>query len=80
MTRNNQITVTVSGFINKADAMEWIRQYESGLEQQMFNCTCYVDMYRYITETRWFEIDDNKYNFNLRLEPHKEIEVIDETK
>lgn len=66
------ITITLTGFKTKKQAIAWLNQYEGGLEQHFdtddpieFPAMC--DMPSYIEEMKMFEEDENKSNFNLRL-------------
>lgn len=67
------ITITLTGFKTKEQAIAWLNQYEGGLEQHFdtdepieFPAMC--NMSSYITEMKMFEEDKNKLNFNLRLQ------------
>lgn len=67
------ITITLTGFKTKEQAIAWLNQYEGGLEQHFdtddpieFPAMC--NMSSYITEMKMFEEDENKSNFNLRLQ------------
>jgi len=66
------ITIILTGFKTKEQAIAWLNQYEGGLEQHFdtddpieFPSMC--DMPSYIEEMKMFEEDENKSNFNLRL-------------
>lgn len=66
------ITIILTGFKTKEQAIAWLNQYEGGLEQHFdtddpieFPAMC--DMPSYIEEMKMFEEDENKSNFNLRL-------------
>lgn len=62
------ITITISGFKTKEEAIEWLNQYEGGLEQH-FECTpSTCDMTTYIPEMEAFKTNDDKLNFNLNVE------------
>ena len=64
------ITITLSGFKTKEQAVEWLHQYEGGLEQhfefedESFAGTC--DMPNFINEMFMFP-NPNITNFNLKL-------------
>ena len=67
------ITITLTGFKTKKQAIAWLNQYEGALEQCFdtddpieFPAMC--DMPSYIEEMKMFEEDENKSNFNLRLQ------------
>ena len=71
------ITITVSGFVNKAQAIEWLTQYQGSMEQHFdpqevtdqdgyeFPSLCW--MRKYIPEMKEFKENKDKENFNLEL-------------
>jgi len=64
------ITITLTGFKTKEQAIAWLNQYEGSVEQSFdldegFPHMC--NMNTYIQEMRDFEKDDSKDNFNLEL-------------
>jgi len=65
------ITITITGFKNKEEAIEWLQQYEGSAEQAFevneieFPSSCQMDSY--IPEMKKFKEDDSKTNFNLEL-------------
>lgn len=66
------ITITVSGFKTKDQAIAWLNQYEGGVEQSFdtetpikFPAMC--SMEQYIPEMQAFEKDTDKTNFNLHV-------------
>lgn len=69
----NTITITISGFETKEQAIAWLDQYEDGVEQAFdteepieFPACC--DMKSYIPEMKKFKEDDSKTNFNLNIQ------------
>lgn len=65
------ITITLSGFKTKQQAIAWLDQYEGSLEQQFDfedTSTPYMcNMGTYIPEMKEFKESDSKINFNLIL-------------
>jgi hypothetical protein len=66
------ITITLSGFKTKEQAIAWLNQYEGSVEQAFdteepieFPAMC--SMEQYIPEMQAFEKDADKINFNLQL-------------
>ncbi len=66
------ITITISGFKNKEQAIAWLDQYEGSIEQSFdteepieFPAMC--SMEQYIPEMKSFKEDVVKTNFNLEL-------------
>ncbi len=66
------ITITISGFKNKEQAIAWLDQYEGSIEQSFdteepieFPAMC--SMEQYIPEMKSFKEDAVKTNFNLEL-------------
>lgn len=68
------ITITLSGFETKQEAIDWLNQYEGGGEQyfdteagesEYFPCSC--SMSTYIPEMKEFKENPDKNNFNLQL-------------
>lgn len=69
------ISITISGFRSKEEAIQWLKEYEGGLEQHFeindpdtdgdFYATC--NMNSYIPELKKFREDAVKTNFNLEL-------------
>lgn len=66
------ITITISGFKNKEQAIAWLNQYEGSIEQSFdteepieFPAMC--SMEQYIPEMKSFKEDVVKTNFNLEL-------------
>lgn len=67
------ITITLSGFRTKAQAIAWLDQYEGSLEQHfdferdVEDTPCMCSMETYIPEMKEFKSNDSKTNFNLAL-------------
>lgn len=68
------ITITISGFKTKEQAIHWLNQYEGGIEQAFdtdepeddcFPATVLLN--EYIPEMKEFKENTNKTNFNLEL-------------
>ena len=66
------ITITISGFKNKEQAIAWLDQYEGSIEQSFdteepieFPAMCSKE--QYIPEMKSFKEDAVKTNFNLEL-------------
>lgn len=68
------ITITLSGFKTKEEAIDWLNQYEGGGEQyfdteagesETFPCCCLMNSY--IPEMKEFKENSEKENFNLIL-------------
>lgn len=64
------ITITLTGFKTKEQAIEWLNQYEGSVEQSFDLSegtphTC--NIIPYIQEMKDFERDSSKTNFNLEL-------------
>ncbi len=67
------VTITISGFKNKAQAKKWLEAYENSGEQSMSDCLddlapAIVEMDSYIKEMKAFKNDKDKNNFDLKLE------------
>lgn len=68
------VTITISGFKNKEQAIKWLEVYEGSGEQYMCDAIdskavpVTVKMKPYISEMDSFEKDDKKENFNLILQ------------
>jgi hypothetical protein len=67
------VTITISGFKSKEEALNWLEAYEGGIEQNMTDATndstpSIVDIDSYIKEKKMFNKDKDKENFNLKLE------------
>lgn len=70
----NNITITLTGFKTKQEAIYWLNQYEGSIEQHFDtdepkdNCfPAMCDMDSYIQEMKDFKKDKNTTNFNLNL-------------
>lgn len=65
------VTITVSGFKTKNQAIEWLVQYEGAVEQFFDfddpNIPCICVMEEYIPEMKEFKENKDKRNFNLKL-------------
>lgn len=68
------ITITLTGFKTKEQAIYWLNQYEGGGEQYFDTDKptdkCFpalVNMKQYIPEMKNFATDELKTNFNLKL-------------
>lgn len=68
------ITITLTGFKTKQEAIYWLNQYEGGGEQYFDtdepeeNCfPAMTDMKSYTKEMNDFENNISKFNFNLNL-------------
>lgn len=68
------ITITVTGFKTKEEAINWLNQYEGSIEQSFDTDSptddCFpamVDIEPYIQEMIDFKKDSGKTNFNLQL-------------
>jgi hypothetical protein len=65
------ITITLSGFKTKEQAIEWLNQYEGSLEQHFDfedeETPSMCVMEQYIPEMKSFKDDETKLNFNLEL-------------
>ena len=66
------VTITISGFKNKEQAVAWLNQYEGSIEQSFdteepikFPAMC--SMQQFIPEMKSFQEDDSKLNFNLEV-------------
>lgn len=66
------ITITLSGFKTKEQAIAWLNQYEGSIEQNFdteepieFPAMCQME--QYIPEMKSFKDDETKLNFNLEL-------------
>ncbi len=63
------ITITLTGFKTKEQAIAWLKEYEGSVEQSFigedFPTTC--NMTSYIQEMEDFKRDSSKNNFNLEL-------------
>lgn len=64
------ITVTLTGFKNKEQAIAWLNQYKGSVEQNFdldegFPHICVMDTY--IQEMKDFKRYESKNNFNLEL-------------
>ncbi len=68
------ITITLSGFKTKEEAIYWLEQYEGSIEQHFdtdiptdscFPCMTIMDSY--IPEMNEFKENEDKTNFNLEL-------------
>ncbi len=69
------ITITITGFKTKLEAIHWLTQYEGGIEQHFDTDEpepeCFPAMVKlepYIQEMIDFENDVDKNNFNLELQ------------
>lgn len=65
-----RITITLTGFKTKEQAIEWLNQYEGSVEQSfdLEKSTPHLcNMESYIQEMKDFERYDEKTNFNLEL-------------
>ncbi len=64
------ITITLTGFETKEQAIEWLNQYEGSVEQNfdLEEGTPHLcNMGPYIQEMKDFKRDESKTNFNLEL-------------
>lgn len=66
------ITITITGFETKEQAIAWLNQYEGSVEQNFINdlpikFPTLCNMKPYIKEMKDFVIDSTKVNFNLEL-------------
>lgn len=68
------ITITISGFETKEEAIYWLQQYEGSIEQNFDtdepeeNCfPAMTNMQQYIPEMQSFKENPDKINFNLEL-------------
>ena len=68
------ITITLTGFKTKEQAIHWLNQYEGGIEQDFDTDEpeddCFpamTNMEQYIPEMQLFKNVPNKTNFNLEL-------------
>lgn len=61
------VTITISGFKTKKQAISWLEQYEGGIEQNFEEPDACVDMTSYITEMASFKKNKTSNNFNLEL-------------
>lgn len=64
------ITITLTGFKTKNQAIEWLNQYEGSVEQAFDleeGIPHLCDMTTYIQEMKDFKSQDSKTNFNLEL-------------
>jgi predicted Zn-dependent peptidase len=59
------MTITISGFSTKEEIIEWLNQYEGGIEQHFDEVPSFCKMEQYIPEMREFESQPEKKNFNL---------------
>lgn len=66
------VTITLTGFKTKEQAIAWLDQYEGSIEQSFdteepidFPAMCIME--QYIPEMEAFKEDDSKTNFNLQL-------------
>ena len=64
------ITITITGFKNKEEAISWLEEYEGSAEQSfdMVEGPSIIDIDLYIPEMKAFEEDSDKTNFNLHLQ------------
>lgn len=65
------MTITISGFKTKEQIIEWLNQYEGGIEQHFDfedeeTPSCCI-MEQYIPEMKNFKNDPLKENFDLHL-------------
>lgn len=65
------VTVTIE-FSSKEQAINWLGQYEGGIEQSFDEVQSNVDMKSYIPEMQEFKTNDSKNNFNLKLDKFEE--------
>lgn len=68
------ITITLTGFKTKKEAIHWLNQYEGSVEQSFDtdepeeNCfPAMTKMEKYIPEMKEFKSNESKMNFNLEL-------------
>jgi len=62
------ITITLHGFPTKQDALDWVYEYEGGLEQHFDCSTAMVDMEPFNKEINNFVNDESKSNVDVFLE------------
>lgn len=60
------ITVTIA-FSNKQQAIEWLNQYQGGLEQHFEDVESICNMLHYIPEMQEFKSNESKNNFDLKF-------------
>jgi len=65
---NKEISITITGFTNKEDAIIWLQQYEGSVEQDFEDCSSLTNIKHYCQEMELFKNSDAK-NFNLVLSP-----------
>lgn len=66
------ITITISGFKTKEEAIAWLQQYEGSIEQHFdteepIEFPAMTNMQQYIPEMKEFKENPEKNNFNLEL-------------
>ncbi len=61
------ITITISGFKTKEEAINWLTQYEGSIEQNFEDVPSCCKMSEYIREMKEFQKVEDKTNFNLEL-------------
>jgi hypothetical protein len=59
------MTITISGFKTKEEIIEWLNQYEGGIEQHFEDVPSNCQMEIYISEMNKFKSQPAKENFNL---------------
>jgi hypothetical protein len=63
------LTITISGFETKQQAIDWLQQYAGGNEQYFEDCPSYTDSQHYNVEMQKFKKNRKTTNFNLKLCP-----------
>lgn len=67
------MTITISGFKTKEQILDWLQEYQGGVEQY-FEADCSsTDMSSYIPEMKEFVELADKTNFNLVLKNYAEV-------
>lgn len=66
------ITITITGFKTKEEAIYWLQQYEGSIEQNFdtdepIEFPAMTNMQQYIPEMQAFKENLDKNNFNLEL-------------
>lgn len=63
-----QITITITGFKNKKEAIAWLQEYEGSVEQDFdIEGPSLTDIDSYIPEMEKFKENPDKTDFNLHL-------------
>lgn len=66
--KNSAITITITGFKNKKEAIAWLQEYEGGLEQHFeFDGPSMTNTKSFIPEMKEFKENPDKTDFNLHL-------------